>query len=405
MRYRTQVIKGPRAAVIALSLSFLFTDQGLGADQVRTGADQILREPYYSWIKGKRVGLITNQTGVNSRLESLISILEDRPNIRLTALFGPEHGIEGGLQAGQKVAHSQNVFSLYGDHRAPTTAMLTEVDVLVYDIQDIGARFYTYISTLYECMQAAAEQRIPFIVLDRPNPLGGIRTEGPVLKKGFESFVGIYPISIRYGMTAGELALFLCAETGLDLELKVVPLCGWDRSQWFDETGLEWLAPSPNIPTLKAATLYPGFCLIEGTNLSEGRGTTQPFELIGAPWLNAAELARRLNNLRIPGTRFRPQSFTPSFSKYQGERCKGVQIHVLDRALFEPIPTALYLLRETMSLHPEKLRFRSAHFDRLVGNRWIRNRLLQRASVASIVAQWKQSLDNFKTKRLRYLLY
>jgi uncharacterized protein YbbC (DUF1343 family) len=386
-------------------LSFLVIASSFGAGRVRTGTDQILQEPYLSWIKGKRIGLITNPTGVNGRLEPLIQLLGNRRDIQLTTLFGPEHGIEGGLQAGQKVADSRNVFSLYGDHRAPTAAMLAEVDVLVYDIQDIGVRFYTFISTLYECMKAAAEQKIAFVVLDRPNPLGGIRIEGPVLEKGFESFLGIYPIPIRYGMTAGELALFLCSETGLDLDLKVVPLCGWDRSQWFNETGLEWLAPSPNIPTLKTAALYPGFCLIEGTNLSEGRGTTQPFELVGAPWLKAVELARRLNSLQLAGTRFRPQSFTPFFSKYKGERCQGIQIHVLDRTLFKPIPAALHFLRETIRLHPDELEFRSAHFDRLAGNRWIRTRLLQGASVGSIVAQWKRSLDDFKAKRNQYLLY
>jgi len=231
------------------------------AGQVRVGTDRLFEEPYWNWIQGKRVGLITNPTGVDSRLEATMDLLAQHPDVQLVALFAPEHGLLAQAQAQEAIATYGNVYSLYGETQAPTAEMLKDVEVLLYDIQDVGVRFYTYISTMFLSMKAATEQGIPFIVLDRPNPIDGSRVEGPVLQPGYESFVGIYALPIRYGMTAGELARMLNQETDLGCDLKVVPLEGWERQQWYDQTGLKWISPSPNMSTVNTAAVYPGLCL------------------------------------------------------------------------------------------------------------------------------------------------
>ncbi|MFQ5737661.1 MAG: exo-beta-N-acetylmuramidase NamZ domain-containing protein [Acidobacteriota bacterium] len=372
--------------------------------QVQTGADRLFEQPYLSWIQGKRVGLITNQTGIDRQFQSTIDRLSRQPGVELTAIFAPEHGIQGSRQAGRAIERSGRIYSLYGAERAPTPEMLRDVDVLLYDIQDVGCRFYTFTSTLLESMKAAARSGIPLIVLDRPDPIGGNHLEGPPVEAALASFVGIEGLPIRYGLTPGELAGMLNKERQLGCRLKIVPLKGWRRGLWFDQTGLAWILPSPNMPTLGTATVYPGLCLIEGTNLSEGRGTTRPFELVGAPWLRSGELAERLNRLHLPGVRFRPQSFVPSFSKYRGEACQGVQIHVLNRNLFRPVETALHLLAAVRKLHPRVFEF-SESFDRLAGNSWIRPRLSQGLPVEQIIRKWQHSLREFEKKRKLYLLY
>ena len=391
--------------IYVVLLILLLTGSCYAAEPVRTGADQLFDEPYISWVKGKGIGLITNQTGLNGQLVALSTLLSDHPGTRIQALFAPEHGMEGTAQAGEKIESSAKVFSLYGIHERPTAAMLDGVEILVFDIQDVGSRFYTYISTMQKCMQAAAESGIPFIVLDRPNPIGGDQMEGPLLEPGLESFVGIAQIPIRHGLTTGEMAFLLRSKGQLDLNLRVVPLSGWNRSKWFDETGLTWIAPSPNMPTLETAIVYPGLCLIEGTNLSEGRGTTLPFQLIGAPWLDSIHLAGRLNALKLKGVRFRPQAFTPTFSKYAGQRCSGIQIHVRDRRQFSPIRTAMHILRQIKINHPKKLQFEERFFDQLAGNRWIRKMLQDGSSVESIVLRWQADLERFKKERGKFLLY
>jgi uncharacterized protein YbbC (DUF1343 family) len=373
-------------------------------EPLRIGADRLLEEPFYSWIKGKRVGLITNHTGVDSSLQPVTELLSKDSEVQLTALFGPEHGISGESQAGSVIADGPRVFSLYGDRRAPDAQMLEEVDLLIFDIQDAGSRFYTYISTMYESMKSAAKHGKPFIVLDRPNPIGGTKVEGPILEEGHESFVGVFPIPIRHGMTVGELARLFNAESGMELELQVVPLLNWDRSDW-SGTGLQWIAPSPNMPSPVTATLYPGFCLIEGTNFSEGRGTTRPFQLIGAPWLNATVLANRLNAAELPGVFFRPQRFTPMFSKHAELSCAGIQIHVIDQDVFEPVSTALRFIREALRLHPDEMEFRTRSFDRLIGNGWVREALEDGSEVESIEARWRDELEAFKARREAHLLY
>lgn len=375
------------------------------ASPVRLGADRVFEAPYFEWIRGKQVGLITNSTSLNSESKSTVDLLEDHPEVTLIALFAPEHGLLGKTPAGEKFSSFGNVHSLYGDTLSPTPEMLRQVEVLIYDIQDVGARFYTYISTMYLSMKAAAENGIPFIILDRTNPIDGTRVEGPVLIQGKESFVGIHPLPIRYGMTPGELAHLFNQENGLGCELKVVPLSGWSREQWYDQTELRWVPPSPNMLTLTTASLYPGFCLIEGTNLSEGRGTAKPFQFIGAPWLDHQQLAERLSRLSLPGVRFHLQTRVPSSSKYQNELCRGLEMEVLDRNLMQPLVALLHLLSEVGKLHPEKLTFKKDLFDRLAGNSWIREALQQERPVAKILDRWKIRLQEFKAKREQYLLY
>jgi uncharacterized protein YbbC (DUF1343 family) len=362
-------------------------------------------------IRGKRVGLITNHSGVDRKLHPGIDLLASARGVKLTALFSPEHGIRGAAQAGEKVRSAVDaktgvpIHSLYGETRRPTPAMLRDVNVLVYDIQDIGSRFYTYISTLGECMQAAAEGKIPFIVLDRPNPLGGEIIEGPLLDLAFRSFVGAFAIPVRYGLTPGELAGWIRASLKLDLELSVVKMKHWKRTQWYEETNLIWVPPSPNIPTMTSAIVYPGMCLIEGTNLSEGRGTTTPFEVVGAPWIDGIKLAEQLNAVALPGALFRPVAFTPALSKFSGETCQGVQLHVADRKLFRPLGTALAIIEEIRRNYPDQFQFKSAYFDRLAGTDTVRKAMERNDPVAKIVAAWQKDLKEFETARQKFLLY
>ena len=392
-----------RRTVVLVLLCCLQT--ATGEVPVRVGADRLLDSEYFDYLRGKRIGVITNSTGVNSELQSTLDILARHPQVEVAAIFSPEHGLLGQAQAGEAISSYGNVHSLYGDTHTPTTQMLAQIDLLLYDIQDVGVRFYTYISTLYLSMQAAAKSGIPLIVLDRPDPLGGSTVEGPVLEQGHESFVGIDTIPVRYGMTPGELARFLNGENNIDCNLTVFSLSGWRRSQWYDQTGLEWIPPSPNMPYPSTAVAYAGFCLIEGSNLSEGRGTTRPFEFIGAPWLNSRELAGRLNQLRLAGSHFRPQAFTPSFSKYQGRLCRGVHIHVPNRDSFRPVTVALHFLAEVRKLHPDKFKFYPESFDSLAGNSWIREALLDNQPVERIVERWHAPLRDFRNKRQKYLLY
>ncbi len=375
------------------------------AAPIQLGADQILQEPFFSWIQGQRVGLITNHTGVTAQLESLAYLLERQPEVHLVALFAPEHGLLGQAQAGEKIAGEAARYSLYGSTHAPTAKMLEGVDVLIFDVQDAGVRFYTYISTLYECMKAAGLHGVPLLVLDRPNPIDATRVEGPLLEPGQASFVGVHPIALRHGMTVGELARLFNAEAELGCDLKIVPLQGWKRSQWYDQTGLQWIMPSPNMPTLATATVYPGLCLIEGTNLSEGRGSTRPFELFGAPWLKSAQLAQKLNQLGLEGVRFRTQAFRPTFSKFKGEPCRGIQIHVLDRHAFDPIGVVLHLLHQLLRMHPNEFEFKNAIFDRLSGSPAIREGLEQGRSPQEIISGWQKDLEAFRETRARFLLY
>ena len=381
---------------------------------IQHGLSVLLRQQVER-IEDRSIGLITNQTGVDGALRSNIALVGEQPRCHLAALFSPEHGIWGGVRAGVEIPSGVDrqghipIHSLYGETREPTHEMLVGLDVLVYDIQDVGARYYTFISTLLLAMKSAAEHGHDFIVLDRPNPIRGDCIEGNLLQPKFQSFVGVHPLPIRHGMTVGELARLFKAELDLDLRLEVVPMCGWTRSMWYDQTGLPWVPPSPNMPTLETATLYPGVCLIEGTNLSEGRGTTKPFEWIGAPWLKAEKWAETLNDLSIPGVRFRPIHFTPTFSKYANEGCHGVQIHIMDRETAKPTEIALHLISTALRDYPDRFEFRQSRgrsfFDLLAGTDTLRLALMGGESPIKIVQGWQADVDAFANRRNPYLLY
>ena len=398
---------------------------------------EVLFEKRLELLHGKRVGLITNPTGVDSHLDSIIERFRQHPDIKLVALYGPEHGVRGNAQAGEFVpfyfdGHFQlPVFSLYGQSHKPPANMLTNideymrtfdtqhtgkqlesgmmqaVDVMVFDLQDVGTRVYTYIATMAYAMQACAESGIPFIVLDRPNPINGVAMEGPILEyPEHSSFIGLYPIPLRHGLTAGELAqLFNEKFLPRKANLTVVPMENWTRDEWFDETSLPWVIPSPNLPTLDAATVYPGQVLLEGTNLSEGRGTTKPFEMFGAPWIDGFTLAKELNALKIPGVKFREAWFTPTFSKHKDQLCGGCQLHVTDRQAYQPIATTLALLRIVQQRYPGKLEFHASYFDKVMGTSKVLQSLQSGVPVEEIVGSFTAGLQDFSKLRQPYLLY
>ena len=398
---------------------------------------EVLFEKHLDLVRGKHVGLITNPTGLDSQLDSIIETFRAHPEAKLTALYGPEHGVRGNAQAGEYVAfyfdeHFQlPVFSLYGQTHKPPANMMTNideymrtfdtkhegkqvesgmmqsVDVMVFDLQDVGTRVYTYIATMAYAMQAAADANIPFIVLVRPNPINGIAMEGPILEyPQHSSFIGLYPIPLRHGMTAGELAqLFNDKFLQKKVKLTVVPMENWQRSLWFDETSLPWVLPSPNLPTLEAATVYPGQVIIEGTNLSEGRGTTKPFEMFGAPWIDGFVLAKKLNDLHLPGVKFREVWFTPTFSKFSGTNCGGCQLHVTDRTAYQSVATTLAILSVVKQTYGDKLELHASYFDKVMGTSTVREALERGEPTGKIVAAFAPGLAEFGKLREPYLLY
>ncbi|MFK4390325.1 uncharacterized protein YbbC (DUF1343 family) [Peribacillus frigoritolerans] len=379
--------------------------------KVSPGIEVLLKEEK-NVLSGKKVGLITNPTGIDSKLTSIVDLLHDDPDIHLTALFGPEHGVRGDAQAGASVEYyidektGLSVYSLYGKTKKPTPEMLKDVEVLVFDIQDVGTRYYTYIYTMAYAMEAAKENDIPFIVLDRPNPQGGESVDGPVLEPEFSSFVGLYPIPLKHGMTVGELATLFNKEFKIGADLKVIKMKGWKRDMDYDDTGLPFVLPSPNMPTVSTTFVYPATGLIEGTNVSEGRGTTKPFELIGAPYINSDELAGKLNALRLPGVKFRAASFTPTFSKHAGKLSHGVEVYITDREEFKAVPTGLHIIKTIQDLYPGDFEFLAANnFNLLIGNGWIMSRIKEGSTVNEILKEYQVKQDAFKKVRKNYLLY
>ncbi len=385
-----------------------------GPGGARPGIERLIAEGPGE-LRGLRLGLITNHTGTTADgSRSTIDVLHAHPELELVALFSPEHGIRGAAEAGESVASGRDertglpIHSLYGETRAPSERMLVNVDALVFDIQDIGARYYTYIWTMALAMQAAAEHGRQFVVLDRPNPIGGALVQGNVLDPDYATFVGLYPVPMRHGMTVGEMARYLNAEHGIGARLHVVPAIDWQRDEWLDETALHWRAPSPNMPTLESAAHYPGTCLFEGTNLSVGRGTPAAFQQIGAPWLDAGAVIERLRALRLPGVAFDTVSFVPQApgdGKYAGIEVRGIRYTVADRATYDPARTAVATLVAIQALHADSLSFREAHFDRLAGTGEVRAAIRQGASMASITTGWDAQTDAFRTQRAPYLLY
>jgi len=388
---------------------------------VKVGLD-VLVEKRMDLLRGKRIGIITNQTGISSDGRHIVDVLSKLSDIKIVALFAPEHGIRGEIPAGEAVATYTDsatglpVFSLYGRTKRPTPEMLKGIDLLIFDIQDIGTRFYTYVSTMSLAMEAAADAGIEFIVLDRPNPITGSRVEGPVLEKRFSSFIGLHPIPIRHGMTVGELALLINGEgylsEGRRVRLKVVPMENWRRSTWFDETGLPWIKPSPNIFSLESALLFPATGLLEGTNVSEGRGTYKTFQYVGAPWIDGEELTKELRKGHLRGVTFRPVTFIPEDipgiamnPKYEGQVCKGVFIQVTDREVFQPLALGIHLLCAIKKLYPSEFAWRGNYFDKLMGTDKVRLAIDRGENPRDILLSWRKELNAFKKIRRKYLLY
>ncbi len=386
--------------------------------KVRDGID-VLMEDLSGELAGKVLALVTNHSGIDKNGIPNYRRLLELPETELRIIFSPEHGLFGEAAAGDKISYGDlekdlpEVVSLYGKIRRPTAEMLEGVDIILYDIQDIGARFYTYISTLGLVMESAAEMGIPVWVLDRPNPIRGDLVEGPVIDMANRSFVGYYPIPIRYGLTVGELARMIVGEKwiGSIPELRVVAVEGWDRNRWFDQTDLPWVKPSPNIPDLETAIIYPGMCLIEGTNLSEGRGTYEPFKKIGAPWIKGRKLAQKLNQLELPGVVFRPVKFTPvsipgmsGKPKHQDKKCQGIQITVTNRDRYNSMLVGIKVIEAVSDLYPGKLTFRESGMRRLWGSDTLVN-FFNTDQAGSIESLLSNGVENYLCEFSRYFIY
>jgi uncharacterized protein YbbC (DUF1343 family) len=372
-------------------------------------------------LLGKRIGIVANPASIDHAYTHVVDRLADGDGRTLGAIFGPQHGFNSDVQDDMiETPHRQDVhrrvpvYSLYSETREPTADMLKGLDVLVVDLQDVGTRVYTYIYTMANCLKGAGRSGLPVIVCDRPNPIGGIGVEGPMLLRGFESFVGQFPIPLRHGLTIGELATLFNEVFELGAELEVVEMGGWSRRMYWDETGLPWVMPSPNIPTLDTASVYPGQVLFEGTQLSEGRGTTRPFELVGAPWVDATRFAAALNAYGLPGAYFRPVYFEPTFHKFAREMCGGCQIHVTDRHAFRPVLTAVALLNEFHAADPERFAWRRPPYeyehekmpiDVLAGSSTLRSQVDSGTDPRAIAASWDDEVAAFLKLRDRYLRY
>jgi uncharacterized protein YbbC (DUF1343 family) len=380
------------------------------APKVKTGLD-VLQADHYSVLDGKRVGVVTNPTGVDRSLEALPELIARAPNVTLAAILGPEHGVRGQVAAGHEVRDSRDgrtgvpVYSLYGKVRRPTREMLGGIEALLFDMQDTGVRAYTYISTLKEVLVAAGDTGTEVWVLDRPVPINGSVVEGPMLEDGFQSFVGCHEIPLRHGLTIGEFARMVNEELELGASLHVVPMQGYKRGSFQEASGLHWVKPSPNIPTVDTAIVYAGMVLIEGINLSEGRGTPRPFHWTGAPWIDAATLAAELNALRLPGCTFLPVSFTPSASKYRGETCFGVDVRITDRDVYRSVTVAIALIQTVKRLYPGKFEFLATTFDRLACTRKLREAIERDTPYEHIVKSWNQDLEAYLQRRKKFLLY
>ena len=386
--------------------------------RVRSGLDVLVsRLPML--LRGRRVGLLCHQASVTRELTHAVDAVALIRGARLTALFAPEHGIAGAAQDHARVGSLRDrssglpVRSLYGRQLAPSEAMLAGIDTLVVDLQDVGSRYYTFVWTTALCMQACARAQVPVVVLDRPNPLGGLTIEGNLPDPRFASFVGLYPLPARHAMTVAELAAYLNATHSLGCNLVVVPMDGWRRAMTWEDTGLPWVAPSPNMPTPDTARVYPGGCLIEGTNLSEGRGTTRPFELLGAPFLDGRRLARALARRGLPGVTFRAAAFQPAFHKYRGQLCHGVQLHVTDTARFKPFATYLAVIVEARRQSrlfrwrrpPYEFERTRLPIDLLCGGDGIRRAIERGVPLGRLERSWRRELTRFARARRPYLLY
>ena len=386
--------------------------------RVQLGCERLLAS---SSLDRKRVGVVCNPASVDGRLRHVADLFARHPRATLVALFGPQHGFRSDVQDNMiETSHGEDcvrrvpVYSLYSETREPTADMLRDVDVLVIDLQDVGSRIYTFIYTMANCLMACRKHGVKAIVCDRPNPIGGVDVEGPMLERGYESFVGQYPIPMRHGMTIGELARLFNEEFGIGAELDVETMAGWTRDAYFDATGLPWVLPSPNMPTLDTAVVYPGTVLFEGTNVSEGRGTTRPFEIIGAPWPIAERLAEQMNAVGLPGVFFRPAVFEPTVQKHAKTTCAGCQMHVLDRRAFKPVAAGVALIKAFRDAGPDQFAWRQPPYeyehtkmpiDILAGSSELREQIEAGMSARDIARSWTAPVDAFVRTRERYLLY
>jgi uncharacterized protein YbbC (DUF1343 family) len=387
---------------------------------IKLGVERLLEEEL-NLLRGARVGLICNQASVNHGLRHVADLFHEHPDINLRALFGPQHGIRGDVQDNMiETEHTVDsetglpIHSLYSETRQPTEAMLADLDVMVFDMQDVGCRIYTFAYTMANSMIAARKFGKKVVVCDRPNPINGVDVAGNVLEPEHASFVGQFAISTRHGMTLGELARMFNEHFEINCELEVVKMDGWERNYWHDETDAPWVLPSPNIPTLDSATVFPGAVHFEGTQISEGRGTTRPFELIGAPYINSEQYARSLNDLKLPGVFFRSCIFRPTFQKHAGISCGGVQIHVTNRTEFEPVGTGVAMVKVAYDLYGTEFRWKEPPyeyvydrnpFDVIAGTSSVRESIEKGDTIEHMQASWAKGLEDFTQVRKRYLLY
>lgn len=375
---------------------------------------EVFLDQYVEQFKDERVGLLTNPTGVNRRLVSTVDLFQEK--LHLCALFAPEHGIRANLQEGESFEDTIDpvtglpIYSLYGKQKRPTEEMLASLDVIFVDIQDIGSRYYTFVYTLANVMDACREYGVKVVVLDRPNPIGGHMVEGNFIEEDFFSFIGMYPIPNRHGMTIGELATMFNNHFAINCDLAVIEMEGWQRNQFFDELNIPWVPPSPNVTNISMQLLYPGTCLIEGTNLSEGRGTVRPFEVIGAPFIDGFKLAQFFNEIGLEGILARPTSFKPTYSKYYEEVCHGIQLHVIDRHVIKPVEIGIRLIELIYSMYPEQLEFityeqlEHPFFDLLAGTDQLRKNIMNQ-EVESFISKMNEDRRDFYNIRKKYLLY
>jgi uncharacterized protein YbbC (DUF1343 family) len=391
--------------------------------RVTLGLEKLLANPN-EYLCGNTLGLVVNQTSLTSNGQFSIGQFHNNKSFKLKTILAPEHGVYGVDQDMALVADEIEplsgliVRSLYGTNTSsltPSSSLLDGIDNLVFDIQDVGSRYYTFIYTLANCMKTCAQSNTRMVVCDRPNPINGLSVEGNLVEKEFYSFVGQYPIPNRHGMTVGELAILFNEHFGIKCDLKVIPMEGWERSMWYDQTGLPWVSPSPNMPTLSTATVYPGMCLIEGTLLSEGRGTTLPFEQVGAPYINPEVFAKTLNNENLPGLFFRPQYFKPQFQKWSGEVCGGVQLHITERNKIKPLATSISMLFFIKKLYPNDFSWRTEPYefvndrlaiDLLYGNSTLREAIESgNLSIKKLESSWEEDIKVFSSQREACLIY
>jgi uncharacterized protein YbbC (DUF1343 family) len=386
---------------------------------VTLGIDRLLSTERHL-LDGRKVGLLCNPASIDARFRHSADLLFEQPGVTLGAIFGPQHGFRADLHDNMiETPHASDarrrvpIFSLYSETREPSSDMFSGLDALVIDIQDVGTRVYTFVYTMANCLRAAVKHHLPVIVCDRPNPIDGVDVEGNILRDEYTSFVGQFPIPMRHGMTVGELASLFNQHFRIGADLHVVAMDGWKRAMYYDETALPWVIPSPNMPTLETAMVFPGAVLFEGTKLSEGRGTTRPFELVGAPWIDGDHLAEAMNARRLPGVHFRPAFFEPTFQKHAGQTCGGCQIHVLDRKTFRPVRTCVELIAEFRRQDPGRFEWREPPYeyehekmpiDILYGSEALRL-AVEAGEVSSLVASWPEEEERFRRVREPFLLY